>query len=315
MKVFFIFLFTFVIAQCNIKDRREIRNLTFIELNEFKNTFVNLYKSIEFKHFIEAHSTFFPLIHNSPVFLPFHRIYIQQFELRFMSNLSFGVPYIDWAIDAKNVSNSIIFTENFFGQNDQDGNIINSNFSNIKIAFPANEILKRKVSIVSGYTDDTRQTIIKLAPTFSNFSKTLEIGIHGLYHSNMIFTMNTVYSPNDPLFFLHHSFIDKMWYEWQMKPNSNNFDSEYYTNKNFSINSTLPYFNTSVTSSLNTTCINYINTNISYNNDILPEMISLAFLKMNGFSPDEIQQIQTSFYHQFRPCLILVLLLLLLSYN
>lgn len=29
--------------------------------------------------------------------------------------------------------------------------------------------------------------------------------------------LNVNYSPNDPLFYLHHNFIDMLWFEWQQR--------------------------------------------------------------------------------------------------
>ena len=33
---------------------------------------------------------------------------------------------------------------------------------------------------------------------------------------------NPVFSPNDPLFWLHHAFIDKTWADWQASSNGKN---------------------------------------------------------------------------------------------
>jgi len=29
------------------------------------------------------------------------------------------------------------------------------------------------------------------------------------------------WAPNDPMFFLHHAMIDKIWYEWQLRSSTN----------------------------------------------------------------------------------------------
>lgn len=142
MNFLFLLLINYVFAQTNCKQRKEIRDLTSIELSQFNSNFILLYKKPEFKQFVKIHSTLFPLIHNTPAFLPFHRLYLQEFENNFMINMTFGVPWIDWTIDAKNVSDSIVFTKDFLGSNDIDGNIKNTNYANITIAFPETEILK-----------------------------------------------------------------------------------------------------------------------------------------------------------------------------
>jgi tyrosinase len=34
-------------------------------------------------------------------------------------------------------------------------------------------------------------------------------------HTSVGGDMDTEHSSNDPLFFLHHAFLDKLWYDWQ----------------------------------------------------------------------------------------------------
>lgn len=280
-------LITSVIAQT--KPRFEIRELSNNQIQQFNENFVTLYKNENFTNFVKTHSDFFPLIHNTPMFLPFHRLYIKYFEDHFMNNITFGIPYVNWALDAVNVSNSILFTGKYIGSNDDEGTIKNSVFRNITLAFPQNEILKRMVNITNGYTERIRNAIIRLSSTFSNLSKTMELGIHGLYHSRMTFTMNTVYSPNDPLFFLHHSFIDKIWYDWQLI-HGNAFDTESYNKVPFNKMSLVPYFNITVLKSLDISYLNY--TNNSYVNtsvNVIPDKPTNAFLRMNKFTIKEIK--------------------------
>jgi tyrosinase len=51
--------------------------------------------------------------------------------------------------------------------------------------------------------------------TFSAFQRTLEGAVHGLVHNAVGGTMAGPSSPGDPLFFLHHANIDRLWSEWQ----------------------------------------------------------------------------------------------------
>ncbi len=57
------------------------------------------------------------------------------------------------------------------------------------------------------------QTVQNMS-TFPAFQKTLE-RIHGWVHNAVGGTMATSASPADPLFWLHHAFIDKLWEDWK----------------------------------------------------------------------------------------------------
>jgi tyrosinase len=51
--------------------------------------------------------------------------------------------------------------------------------------------------------------------TFLSFQSTIEGAVHGSVHNAVGGTMATASSPADPLFFLHHANIDRLWSEWQ----------------------------------------------------------------------------------------------------
>jgi tyrosinase len=52
--------------------------------------------------------------------------------------------------------------------------------------------------------------------TFRAFQSTLEGAVHGSVHNAVGGTMASGSSPADPLFFLHHSNLDRIWSEWQV---------------------------------------------------------------------------------------------------
>jgi tyrosinase len=51
-------------------------------------------------------------------------------------------------------------------------------------------------------------------PSFTAFSSALE-SPHGRVHNVVGGTMATSRSPADPIFWLHHAFVDKLWADWQ----------------------------------------------------------------------------------------------------
>jgi hypothetical protein len=70
-------------------------------------------------------------------------------------------------------------------------------------------------------TDDQVESQIRPS-VFSVFQRSLELGAHAAVHIAIGGTMNSSSSPADPIFFLHHANLDRIWAEWQQKnPRSN----------------------------------------------------------------------------------------------
>ncbi|PBK82487.1 Di-copper centre-containing protein, partial [Armillaria gallica] len=52
--------------------------------------------------------------------------------------------------------------------------------------------------------------------TFAKFKDTMRHGLHAVGHKGVGGEMsNVVTSPNDPLFWLHHGYVDYIWWKWQ----------------------------------------------------------------------------------------------------
>jgi tyrosinase len=70
-------------------------------------------------------------------------------------------------------------------------------------------------------TDDQVESQIRPS-VFSVFQRSLELGAHAAVHIAIGGTMNSSSSPADPIFFLHHANLDRIWAEWQQQnPGSN----------------------------------------------------------------------------------------------
>ena len=53
--------------------------------------------------------------------------------------------------------------------------------------------------------------------TFTDFQSELELGLHGAVHNAVGGDMADRGSPTDPVFWLHHANIDRIWGKWQKK--------------------------------------------------------------------------------------------------
>jgi hypothetical protein len=63
---------------------------------------------------------------------------------------------------------------------------------------------------------------VKARRRFVPFKSALENGPHNAVHNAIGGDMTTAASPTDPLFFMHHANVDRLWYQWrEAHPNRN----------------------------------------------------------------------------------------------
>lgn len=124
-------------------------------------------------------------------FLAWHREYLAKLEARLMLvNPLVTIPYWNWIV------NRAIPTQL---KNPSDL----ASWGITRGTFDAGGLPKQSdINIVMGKN------------TFNAFQTALE-GPHGWVHNAVGGTMATSASPADPLFWLHHSFVDKIWADWQ----------------------------------------------------------------------------------------------------
>lgn len=59
--------------------------------------------------------------------------------------------------------------------------------------------------------------IVQTEEKFLTYHDTLERGPHAAIHSAIGGDMNPATSPNEPMFFLHHAQVDRLWWLWQQE--------------------------------------------------------------------------------------------------
>jgi tyrosinase len=129
-------------------------------------------------------------------FLAWHRRFLWQFEQRLQKeNPNLAIPYWDWIADP---------------------------------AIPApldDAATLRRWSVLRSWTPrdmPTRAEVdnVTAATSFARFQRRLELGPHVDVHvavggEDGSGTMNSASSPADPIFWLHHANIDRLWAKWQ----------------------------------------------------------------------------------------------------
>jgi Common central domain of tyrosinase len=124
-------------------------------------------------------------------FLSWHRRFLWQFEQRLQAvDPTVAVPYWDWIADPTLpgfLSDPALLTSWSVSRNWDP--------SQMPVAADVDVALSRS--------------------TFSSFQRKLEMGAHGDVHVAVGGTMDSSSSPADPVFWLHHANIDRLWEQWQ----------------------------------------------------------------------------------------------------
>ncbi|KAF5022988.1 hypothetical protein F66182_4945 [Fusarium sp. NRRL 66182] len=163
-------------------------------------------------------------------------------------------PYIHTKLNIQNISKSPVFSKDKargFGGNGLNGGIVNPSrpnpltmcvldgaFNNFTVQYYG--AASRPHCLNRGFNDGvdqagkfqgdsySSQAVSKLGDSSKNFTvfaDSLENGPHGAIHQAVGGDLVPATSPNDPLFFLHHAQIDRLWWIWQQKnPKQRNSD-------------------------------------------------------------------------------------------
>jgi hypothetical protein len=181
--------------------------------------------SINYDQYVKLHWDSVSQAHGLPVFLPWHRNYINNFELSLKSiDPTVDLPYWDWTLDSQNPEKADIFLDNYLGGNgdkDKDNCVNNGVAANWNAKYPlggarpGSPCLKRCFEFKTLYPPEAVAANLNSATSYDQLRVAIEGGSHGAVHSQVggsCGDMSTMYSPNDPIFFFHHAMVDKIWY-------------------------------------------------------------------------------------------------------
>lgn len=142
-------------------------------------------------------------IHWCPSFLPWHRDFLRKMELELQAiDSSVTLPYWDWTrADSKDID--IEPWESFFGGRDNSGGNFDS-WSYTRRSHPDGNVLPDLADVIGELE----------ATTYQDYRR-METGTHPPGHTWTGGTMSGGSSPLDPLFYLHHCNLDRLWAIWQ----------------------------------------------------------------------------------------------------
>ena len=173
--------------------------------------------------------------HVGPAFLPWHREYLRRYEEALATiDASVTLPYWNWGLGEDSETNDL-FLDDRMGP--RGGTVTAGYFAETPTpAYPLGWTIHRDLQPLGSALSRTGTSPVGALPSeeavfealeknlFSEFRPALEAGtglgagnagMHDGVHGWMGGDMGWMTSPNDPIFFMHHAQIDRLWAIWQ----------------------------------------------------------------------------------------------------
>ncbi|MFC9294040.1 tyrosinase family protein [Streptomyces sp. NPDC057011] len=226
--------------------RKNQATLTADEKRAFTNALLELKRTGVYDRYVNAHNYFLlsdsdsgdRMGHRSPSFLPWHRRFLLDFEAALQRvDPKVSIPYWDWTVDR--TPGSSLWAADFMGGTSRarDGQVLDGPFAYaagkwaITVGVDQRQYLRRTLGtgVAELPTKAEVNAVLSMpeydaAPwnsTSGGFRNHLEgwrgTGLHNRVHVWIGGHMATAASPNDPVFWMHHAFIDMLWAEWQVR--------------------------------------------------------------------------------------------------
>ncbi|KAF2645886.1 Di-copper centre-containing protein [Massarina eburnea CBS 473.64] len=165
------------------------------------------------------------VIHNVGGFLPWHRLYMRVHEKLLQDECGYtgAQPYWEEALDVDDLASSVVFDpDTGFGGFGNGSCVTDGPFTQLELHITqytnyGNYCLTRSMgeNIFQGATLSSISECLNTT-TYDDAYDCFQQDPHTAGHGGVGGTMlDVVASPSDPLFFLHHTNLDRLWWQWQ----------------------------------------------------------------------------------------------------
>lgn len=197
---------------------------------------------------------------NEPWFLPWHRMYVYFFEriIRKVTNPSFALPY--WNYSAAGVNHGripppfrVVGSSLFI----QKRNVQGGSFANVNAGQPIDQFAPGVLS-TSSLAQCSYLPVGQATPGFNmNLDQTLHGNVH-VFVGNGQNMGNVPTAAGDPVFWMHHCNIDRLWESWNNGGRQNPTSDASWMNKTFQfVDENKLLVTVSVKDFLNIACLGY----------------------------------------------------------
>ena len=218
--------------------RKDANTLTPTERAEFVAAVQAVKAEGLYDQFVLRHANaIMSAIHRAPAFLPWHRRFLYDLELelqRVSGNPNLGIPYWNWPSGEANAS---MWNDDLLGGDGDASGVVRTgpfragewtvvNASGL----PAGPLLRtlgqrasalptqaeiEQVMAVTPY--DVLPWNTSSSPSFRNLLEGwIGPNLHNRGHVWVGGSMLPMTSPNDPVFYMNHCMVDKIWHDWQV---------------------------------------------------------------------------------------------------
>jgi hypothetical protein len=258
--VFFASFVTLLVLEANAQDncpRLRARPNVHKMSQESWNRYVNAIRQLnsgtrpnKWDQLSNTHITYYDQIHSTlentnPMFLAWHRQFLYELEQALIQiDPEVRLPYWDWSVNYSNINNDPIWQK--YGKNGDsrfDNCVMQGSFGGMGVAYGSgilssgDKCYTRKNhfnDVISGSKPEIEELINSRSDL--EFTANLELVSHGRVHNGINYDFASPGSPSDPLFYAHHAFIDKIWFDRQ------NRYSEFTLSYSTSLSTQIPGF-------------------------------------------------------------------------
>ncbi len=185
-----------------IACRKDLTTLTDAQRDSLVDAFLQLKADGKYDKYADQHDDYFGDAHGNPFFYPWHREFLANLEKELQAyDPDIALPYWDSTKDQSTAT--LPWTDDFMGGT---GNPVSGPFNPWGIARALG--VSGSLPSAAAIDDDRDET------PYEDHWPPAE-SAHGSPHVWVGGNMVTARSPEDPVFFLHHCFVDKWWSDWQ----------------------------------------------------------------------------------------------------